>query len=438
MSPQIQRVGLIIVALIIGAAVGYAFGALYAPQAPTTTATVTVTVTSPVTQVVTPTAAPPPAEKIRLTVIGPWAGAEMEAFQEVLKAFMRAYPNIEVEYRIYRAEDIASIAPVQFAAGMAPGDVIFTAWGWWVREMGDRGHLLDLSGLVNTDEFTPGIFDPVKSDNKIYGLPFTAFAKPGFWYRKSFFQAHGLQEPKTWNEFLDLLNKIKQISGIRAPIVSGDGVGWPLSDVTEHFIITFGGPEMQLKLIRGELRFNDPQVKAVFENYLVPLLKNGYFSEPMEWTKAIEEWWGGRYALYFMGTWITGMVPDPDDLGFFPLPGAKGVVMGTDYIFVPKYTKRPEEAKLLAKWLATEGQKIHAGTKAGKFATWLKVEVKDHWAPMQTVYEKVSRLQPLPDLDDTVGGEWQKLFWDQLKLLWVGPDKLNDVLNTLMVNFPKK
>ncbi len=421
-------------ALVIGIAIGYGVGyATISPQQITVIRTVTETVTAGV-------APPAPPERVRLIVIGPWAGAEMEAFQEVLREFMRSYPNIEVEYRIYRAEDLATIAPLQFGAGMSPGDVIFTAWGWWVKDMGDKGHLLDLGRLVNMNEFTPGIFDPVKSGDKIYGLPFTAFAKPGFWYRKSFFQAHGLKEPKTWDEFLRLLDEIKQrqIPGIRAPIVTGNGVGWPISDVTEHFIIALGGPEMQLNLISGKTAFNDPQVRSVFENYLVPLLKKGYFSEPIEWTKAVEEWWGGRYALYFMGTWITGMVPDPNDLGFFPLPGTKGVVMGTDYIFVPKYTKHPEEAKLLAKWLATEGQRIHAGTKAGKFSTWLKVGVKDHWAPMQVVYEKVAGLQPLPDLDDSVGGEWQRLFWDQLKLLWVNPDKLGDVLNTLAANFPKK
>ncbi|MFN4046691.1 MAG: ABC transporter substrate-binding protein, partial [Acidilobaceae archaeon] len=354
----------------------------------------------------------------------------MEAFLKVLEEFMRAYPHINVEYRIYRAEDIATIAPLQFAAGMTPGDVIFTAWGWWVAETGRKGHLLDLTGLVDRGEFTPGIFDPVTADGKIYGLPFTAFAKPGFWYRKSFFERHGLQEPKTWEEFLGLLDRIKNIPGIVAPIATGDGVGWPISDVTEHFIITFGGPQLFLKLISGEVKFTDPQVRTIFEKYLVPLIKGRYFSEPVEWTKAVEEWWAGKYALYFMGTWITGMVPDPNDLGFFPLPGATGAVMGTDYIFVPKYTKHQEEAKLLAKWLATEGQKVHAGTKAGKFATWLKVGVKDHWTPMQVVYEKVAKLQPLPDMDDTVGGDWQRLFWDQLKLLWANPDRLDDVLKT--------
>lgn len=428
MKPElIKLIAATVIALIVGIGVGYFAGA-----GRVTTVTTTVTITSPVTPSPTPTKPP-----ITLIVTGPWAGAEMEAFMEVLKAFEREHPNIKIEYRIYRSEDLASIAPPQFEAGMAPGDVMFTAWGWWVKKMGEEGHLYDLSELVNVDEYVKGIFDPVTSGGKIYGLPFTAWAKPGFWYRKSFFEQHGLKPPETWEEFLSLLDKLKDtLKG--PPIATGNGVGWPISDVTEHFIITFGGTDLQLKLIKGEVKFTDPEARKIFEKYLVPLIKNGYFSEPIEWTRALELWWRGEYGIYFMGTWLTGMVEDPEDLGLFPLPGCEGVVMGTDYIIVPKYTKYPEEALLLAKWLATEGQRVHAGTKSGKFATWLKVGIEDHWTPMQVVYMRIKDMVPMPDLDDTVGGDWQKLFWDQLKLLWVDPNKLDDVLTTLTENFPKE
>jgi len=87
-----------------------------------------------------------------------------------------------------------------------------------------------------------------------------------------------------------LLDKLKEILG-GPPIVTGDGVGWPISDVTEHFIITFGGPDLQLKLINGEVKFTDPEVREIFEKYLVPLIKKGYFSEPIEWTRALKLWW---------------------------------------------------------------------------------------------------------------------------------------------------
>ena len=39
----------------------------------------------------------------------------------------------------------------------------------------------------------------------------------------------------------------------------------------------------------------------------------------------------------------------------------------------------------------------------------------------------------VPDLDDTIGGQWQTTFWDQLKLLWTdaSTSTMNSVLNAL-------
>ena len=133
--------------------------------------------------------------------------------------------------------------------------------------------------------------------------------KPGFWYRKSFFQRYGLSEPQTWDEFVQLLEKLKGVQGVKAPIASGDGVGWPLSDVTEAFIIAYAGPDVFKGLIDGSVKFTDPRVVAVFRDRLVPLLKKGYFGEPTEWTAAVQQWWNGEYGIYFMPTKMNFSLP---------------------------------------------------------------------------------------------------------------------------------
>jgi len=382
--------------------------------------------------------APAPAAPVRLVVIGPWSGKEAEYFQAVIDAYKKTHPNVEIEYRTMRAEDVAAVMPVQFAAGIAPGDVIF-GWAWWIVKMGKEGHVVDVSGIINENDYVSGIVDQVKDGSKIYGVPFTMWLKPGFWYRKSFFQKYGLSEPKSYDEFVSLLEKIRGIPGIKNPIATGDGVGWPESDIVEHFLIAYGGPQLQLDLISGKVRFTDPKVRDVFANKLVPLIFKGYFSEPIEWTTAVTKWWAGEYGLYFMGTWITGMVDDPNDLDFFPLPESKGVVGGADYAFVPKYTKNLDAALDFLKFLATEGQVVHASVPSGKIPTWKKAPVESLWPPMQSVYKKIAGkgMSILPDLDDSIGGDWQKLFWDQLKLLWVNPGALDSVLKTLEASQPK-
>jgi len=370
-----------------------------------------------------------------LTVIGPWAGKEMDAFLPVLQGFERV-TGYKVVYKTYRAEDLATLLPAQFEAKKALGDIIFM-WAWFIKEKAADGHVLNVTGLIDEADFSTGALDPVKSGNTLYGGAYTGKVKPGFWYRKSFFKANNLTEPTTWTEFTTLLENITNIQGIKKPIVSGDELGWPLSDITEHFLITFGGPQLQKDLIAGKVAWTSAEVKTtVFENKLVPLLTAGYFSEPIEWTTAIDYWWGGDYGLYFMGSWITGMVENATDLGVFSLPGAEGLVFGADYFFIPAYTEHPEEAKELFRFLASEeGQRIQVG-EGGHIATNLNVPLSAYPAVDKMIANLTKGKELLTDLDDTIGGEFQTTFWSQLKLLWTDPTTLDSVLAAIEAKAP--
>jgi multiple sugar transport system substrate-binding protein len=363
-----------------------------------------------------------------ITVIGPWSGGEMDAFMPVLQAFEEK-TGIDVEYKLYRAEDLADILPSMFAAETTPGDVIFM-WSWFIKEKGQEGHILDVTDLINEADFSPGALDPVKVGDTLYGGSYTGKVKPGFWYRKSFFETYGLTPPETWDEFLALLDNIATIPSIVNPIVSGDEVGWPLSDITEHFLITFGGPQLHRDLTAGTVAWNSTQVRDIFANKLVPLLQRN-FSTPIEWTTALDLWWNGDYGLYFMGSWITGMVDDPEDLGLFSLPDTEGLVFAADYFFIPAYTEHPEEAKELFKFLASEEAQSIQVAQGGHIATNIDVQL-DAYPPVdRRVAEVMTGKEILTDLDDTIGGEFQLTFWEQLRLLWVDPTKLDDVLDAL-------
>ncbi len=385
----------------------------------------TVVVTKEVEKVVT-------KEIPTLTVIGPWAGAEMDQFTPVLAAAEEKL-GIKVRYRIYRAEDLSQVLPPQFAAQQAPGDVIFM-WEWWVRENAE--HAVDLSDIW-ASEAEQFMLQPTPVDGKIYNVPYVLWVKPGFWYKKSFFEKNGLEPPTTWDEFIALLDKISAIPGVKKAIITGDGVGWPVGDIVEHFLITFGGPELQEDLIAGKVKFTDPQVRQIFAERLVPLLGT-YFSDPVEWTQAIDLWWNEEYGLYFMGNWLTGMVEDPDDLGVFTLPGARGVVGGTDWAFVPKYSENVDAAKaLIAFMISKEGMEIRV-KQGGKLASRKDVSPNAYPPADRALAEALAQIEnpAVPDLDDAVGGDWQRYFWDQMKLLWVKPDQLDTVLENLDARFP--
>ncbi|WP_367362634.1 ABC transporter substrate-binding protein [Mesotoga sp.] len=366
-----------------------------------------------------------------VSVIGPWSGSEMDAFIPVLEAF-KAETGIDYTYQTYRAEDLANVLPAQFAARKAPADVIFM-WSSFITN--NTKNIAELSDVIDRDAYIPGALDNVTTaDGKVYGIAYTAKVKPGFWYRKSFFEAHDLEVPSSWEEFVALLEKIDSLPGVKNAIASGNGVGWPLSDVTEHFLITFGGPELQKDLIEGNTSWRSHAVRNAMGK-LVYLIERGFFSVPTEWTTILEQWWKGDYGLYFMGQWITGMVEDADDLAVFSLPGNRGMVFSIDYAFVPEFATNKAEALELVKFLAGEkGQSIQVA-QGGHIAT-VEVAMDNYPAVDMEIAKLTEGVQTLNDLDDSIGGLWQTAFWDQLKLIWVRPERLNDALMDLDEKMP--
>jgi multiple sugar transport system substrate-binding protein len=362
----------------------------------------------------------------QLVVLGPWAGDEEAQFRPVLEAFEEE-TGISVEYRTYRSEDLVNILPAQFGAGRTIGDVI-VMWDWWISENTD--HIVAITDIVREVPFVTGA-EPTEVDGEVYGASYVMAVKPGFWYRQSFFEEHGLSEPESWEEFEALLEQIQGIDGVNNAIAAGNGVGWPLSDITEHFLIAFGGPELQHDLIDGNVGWQSDEVRQIFEERLVPLLEAGYFSDPIEWTSAVELWWRGDYGLFFMGNWITGMVEEPDDLGVFTLPGAEAVVGAPDTVFIPRYSENVDAARqLLAFMLSREGVEIRVA-EGGKLSMREDVGPDAYPGAEQALAGALEGLGIVPDLDDSVGGGWQATFWDQLKLLWVDPGALDDVLEIL-------
>ena len=376
-----------------------------------------------------------PAPTPKLTVASLWSGSEEDNFLQALGNFTED-TGIEVRHIGYSTEELLIGVPTQFAAGASVADLVIAPWPAWIRNFAEGEHLVEVTDLIDASKYPEIYMDSVTVGDKVWAVPFKASGKPGFWYKKSFFTDHGLTVPTTYAEFKALLADISVISGIEAAVASGDGVGWPLSDTTEAFIMGLGGYELQEDLITGPSvrNWTDTQVTEVFEK-LAELLEAGYFSVPDEWTGQITKLWNEEYGIYFMGSWMTTMdqVGDVSDLGFFPFPGTTGAAGAVDYIIIPKYTEHLDEAKRLFEYLARpEAQEIMVRL-GGFFGTHADVP-EDAYTPLdKEVLDFIKTVHIVPDLDDAIGGRFQTTFWDQLKGLWVDPSTatMNDVLETL-------
>jgi multiple sugar transport system substrate-binding protein len=376
----------------------------------------------------------PPTEEPELTVYTLWTPeAEKAGFDAVLAEFEQQ-TGIATRHIPISTEDMLITLPVSFLAEKTPADVVLAPWPSWIRDLNE--HLLSVDGLLDEAEFAAVHLGPVSVADNIYGVPFKLAGKPGFWYKPSFFDAHNLEPPETYAEFVDLVAELDAIPTLDAAIASGDGVGWPLSDQVEGFIIGLGGYQLQLDLIDGSVDWTDDEVKVDVFGPLVELLEAGYFSVPAEWGAQVEQFDDELYGIFWMGDWIVGMVDDPEDIAFFPFPETDGVVGAIDYAIIPAYTELPDESQELVRFLATpEAQEIWADM-GGYLAPNTEVPLGIYPPVSQTVVEFLLEVTVVPDLDDTVGGSFQLAFWDQLKLLWVNPGELDNVLEALQEEAP--
>ena len=388
-------------------------------------------VTNAVTGAVVFFAVPQAAPETVLVVYHPWSGSERDLFTPVLEDFT-ARTGIKVSDVTFRQEDLQTILPAQFAAARTPADVIYMPAGF-IRDFGIDGHAVDMSGTITESDFLAGALDALKSGSAIYGGASTGKVKPGFWYKNDLFTSKGWDaSPADYDAFVALLADIAA-DGM-TPIVSGDGVGWPLSDVTEHFIATYGGAQMHKDLVSGASSFTDADVTAVFADRLVPLLQAGYFGPLVEWTAGVKNLQDEANALYFQGSWLPTMSQITDtgttaNMRAMALPGGvanQGVVFAVDYLFVPTYTTKMADAMAFFNYIISADGQEKQIEQGGHFAT--HVNADPTIAPPTFTGDLIAGKEIIPDMDDTIGGSFQTTFWAQLQLLWADPSQLTAVL----------
>ncbi len=380
-----------------------------------------------------------------LVVLHPWSGGERDLFLPVLEEFT-AQTGIEVEDRIFRQEALQPLLPIQFTAGETPGDVIFMPSSFILDYAAD-GHVEDVSDIVDPNDYISGTGDLVRSGVTQWGGVYTAKPKPGLWYKQSTFVANSWeQNPATFAEFIDLLNTIVADSapGFR-PIVSASDL-WPISDITEYIIASYGGAQMHRDLTAGTLAWNDSSVVDVFSTYIEPLIP--FFDDPVEWTDGVQDVIADTNSLYFQGFWLPTMFPDdldPNDWRVMTLEGGAsdpGVVNSVDYVFVPKYTDKMTEARQLLEYLVSADGQSKQVSQGGHVATHVDVGLAGYpdssSEALASAQAAITGREFLPDLDDTVGGSWQQgSFWAQLGLLYTGQASVIEVLDAIQAAFPE-
>ena len=254
---------------------------------------------------------------------------ETQILPEMVK---EKWPNVTLEVTKLPDDNYYTALKTKLAAGECP-DIILVQPMWAgsnaCYSLADAGYLADLSDMecLNQIEDIAGM----TYNDKVYGIS-TAVSILGTYYNKDIFTECGItEEPKTWDEFLDACEKIKQ-AGYQ-PIVMGD---------KDQYVMQFGlyqlacneiyskNPDYDEQLRSGDAKFTDEGTwDHVLEMYK-ELYDKGYIDAEKSLgtgaTQAIQSFIDGEAAMTFDGAFnVTALLAEGAagnfERGFFPLPG---------------------------------------------------------------------------------------------------------------------
>ncbi|MGW2169566.1 ABC transporter substrate-binding protein [Streptomyces sp. NPDC005047] len=243
-------------------------------------------------------------------------------------------------------------------------DVFFNWGGGSIKPFVEADLLLPLDGLIEKDpdlekKFLPSVFDSAVVDGKPYGIPMRGTQPVLLFHNKKVLDDAGVAPPKTWDELLDAVEKLKG-QGV-TPIALGGGDVWPTQMWFQYLYDRTAGPELFAKAVGGDKSAWESADSRKALGMIEELVDTGAFGKNYDSVKytnggSVQLVASGKAGFELMGSWYySQQLTDHEefarkDLGYSAFPtveGGKGdpaAVAGNtnNYYSVLKKTKHPE------------------------------------------------------------------------------------------------
>ncbi|MFD0960627.1 extracellular solute-binding protein [Paenibacillus chungangensis] len=293
-------------------------------------------------------------------------------FKELKQQFEAKHENVTVE--LEGDPGIMEKMGARFESGANLPDVAFltnTHWQMWAAQ----GFLADLTDLYEgTDSDGVTIKDSLNEAARQYAIyKEKAYIIPwsdgylGLAYNKGMFEENGWEVPKTWSEFAELAEKIKE-KGIAPIVYPGKVIGyWDF--VVKPMMVQAGGFQYLNQLVSMDTPevFQDPARLTALEQF-EQLFQNDWMlkgSEALNHTEAQMEFVNGKAAMIPNGNWLENEMkastPEGFRMAMMPVPAVDGAkeeniffsLVG-DITVVPAKSKEQELAKAFIAFAASQ------------------------------------------------------------------------------------
>lgn len=258
-----------------------------------------------------------------------WRNDDLTIWEDVIiPAFNAHYPDIQVTFAPVGNPAEYNAALQAKLEGGTGGDLLTcrpfdNSLGWF--QQGYLASLNDLPGMENFSDVAKSAW--ITDDGSdVFCVPMASVIH-GFLYNTDIFDELGLSEPATEEEFMAMLQTIKD-DGRYTPLVMGTKDQWESATMGWENIGPnyWGGEAGRLGLIDGTAKLNEGGFLTAFEELAkwAPFLPEGY--QAMAYPDAQNFFTLGQGAIYPAGSWDIGVFEPMVDfpMGAFRPPAPAG------------------------------------------------------------------------------------------------------------------
>lgn len=198
----------------------------------------------------------------------------------------------------------------------------------WTAEFAEAGALAPIGDYV-TDagldgKLVEGLVEPGKLDDELYGMPWYAGVR-SIVYRTDIFEAAGIAEPGTWEQFRDAVLTLKTANPDIIPFpVAGDA-----EYLTYPWVWGAGGDVATKSGDTWTSGLDSPEARAGIQFYTDLALKDGSSTTgATTWkeTDLLDNFAQGKVGMAMMGSWTPATIIEKNPelegkIGSFPVPG---------------------------------------------------------------------------------------------------------------------
>ena len=208
------------------------------------------------------------AQEVTLKFLHRWTQEpDNSFFEEVVANYEEQNPNVNIDMQVVSNDPFKEKIKIMLGTENAP-DVFFTWPGEFTNRFIRAGQVMDLTPYMEDgwgDTLIDSVVEPFKYEGKIYGAPYRLDAKV-FVYNTKIFEEVGVEEPETFDEFLTVLEKIKNAG--YTPIAFGNMFPWAVSHYIGQlnaYCVPYDVYQEDLNPAEGD--FAHPGYKLALEKY---------------------------------------------------------------------------------------------------------------------------------------------------------------------------